>query len=372
MGLRMGESTGMMLALRAAAMPGIPYGPNPRVGCTILDAEGQPVTAGHHRGAGTPHAEAHALERAGDRARGGTAVVTLEPCTHTGRTGPCVDALLAAGVRRVVVGLPDPNPVAAGGADRLRAAGVDVEVLGLDDPVFGAELELLNRGWLHGLVHQRPYVTWKVATTLDGRVAAADRTSRWITGEEARAETHLLRSRVDTMLVGTGTALTDDPALTVREPDGSLAPGQPLRVVMGRRSLPDTAQLLTDGAAETLHLTTRDPHEALTTLFERGRREVLLEGGPTLVAAFLAADVIDEVVAYVAPVLLGAGPNLLGDLGIGTLGDARRLRLESVTRVGEDVRLVLRPHRRLTHLPDGSMWIPPASFADRDPEPGRA
>ncbi|MDP9822874.1 diaminohydroxyphosphoribosylaminopyrimidine deaminase/5-amino-6-(5-phosphoribosylamino)uracil reductase [Nocardioides massiliensis] len=367
---RMGEPTAMAMALRAASARGIPFGPNPRVGCTIIDAAGKIVAVGRHRGAGTPHAEVDALTEAGDRAHGGTAVVTLEPCTHTGRTGPCTEALLAAGVRRVVIGMPDPNPVAAGGARLLEEAGVDVVVLGEDDVTFGPQLALLNRGWTHGLVHGRPYVVWKTATTLDGRVAAADLTSRWITGDAARAEVHALRARIDTMLVGTGTALTDDPALTARDTDDELLPGQPLRVVMGRRPLPATARLLTDGAAETLTLTTRDPHEALATLFERGQREVLLEGGPTLAAAFLAAGLIDEVIAYVAPVLLGAGPHLLGDLGIGTLGDARRLSLQSVTRLEHDVRLVLRPYRRLPYLPDGREWFPANSLSDLDPELG--
>ncbi|MDP3892745.1 bifunctional diaminohydroxyphosphoribosylaminopyrimidine deaminase/5-amino-6-(5-phosphoribosylamino)uracil reductase RibD [Nocardioides sp.] len=336
------EKTAMRHALDAGTTPGLPFGPNPRVGCAVLDADGRLVAVGHHRGAGTPHAEVDALTRAGERAHGGTALVTLEPCTHTGRTGPCADALLAAGVRRVVVGMRDPNPVAAGGVDVLRAAGVEVDVLDAHLPLARA-IHAANRGWAHGLSHERPFVTWKTAGTLDGRAAAADGSSRWITGEPARAEVHALRARVDTVLVGTGTVLADDPALTVRSADGTAAPTQPLRAVMGERPVPAEARLLTDGAAETVHLTTRDPRTALATLFERGRREVLLEGGATLAAAFLAAGLVDEVVAYVAPALLGAGFPVLGDLGITTIDDALRLRLTDVARVGDDVRLVLHP-----------------------------
>jgi len=336
------ERDALAAALRAAATPGVPFGPNPRVGCAVLDPTDALVAVGHHRGAGTAHAEVDALEAAGERARGGTAVVTLEPCDHTGRTGPCTEALLAAGVRRVVVALRDPHPIAAGGAERLRAAGVDVVVLDPADPQ-AREAYALNRGWLHGLAHGRPFVTWKSATTLDGRVAAADGSSRWITGPEARADVHARRAEVDTMLIGTGTALTDDPALTVRDAAGAPADHQPLRVVAGHRPLPADARLLTDGLAETVQVESHDPAEVLAAIHERGRREVLLEGGPTLAAAFLRAGLVDEVVAYVAPALLGAGASGVGDLGVATLDAAVRFDLVEATALGGDVRLVLRP-----------------------------
>jgi len=336
------ERDAMERALLIAGVHGVP-GPNPRVGCVILDPEGRVLVEGYHRGAGTPHAEAHALARAeaaGIDVHGATAVVTLEPCNHTGRTGPCAQALLAAGVRRVVVAQSDPNPQAAGGARTLRDGGVEV-VVGVEAEAAAA----LNRAWTFAVTHGRPFVTWKFATTLDGRSAAADGTSRWISSRPARLDTHRLRAACDTMLVGTGTVLTDDPLLTVRDADDVPLPVQPLRAVMGLRSLPADARVL-NGDAQTLQIRTRSPREALATLHERERRHVFLEGGPTLAAAFVADGFVDEVVAYVAPVLLGAGRNAVGDLGITTIGDALRLRVTEVATVGDgadtNIRITLR------------------------------
>ena len=336
----------MSRALELAATPGVPLGPNPRVGCVILADDGRTVAEGHHRGAGTAHAEADALAQAGDNARGTTAVITLEPCNHTGRTGPCSDALVAAGVRRVVFAQGDPNPVAAGGAARLREAGVEVvEGLGREDA------RALNRVWTFAVEHGRPFVTWKFATTLDGRSAAADGTSRWVSGLASRRDTHRLRALCDVMLVGTNTVAVDDPRLTVRDDDDQEAQAQPLRVVMGERDL-DPSRRVFDDAAETLHLRTRDPERALAELFARDRQHVFLEGGPTLAAAFLDAGLIDEVVAYVAPLLLGAGQAAVGDLGITTMADALRLDVIDVTVLpaaedGQtDLRLTLTPRKR--------------------------
>ncbi len=319
------ETAAMRRALELAATPGVPLGPNPRVGCVLLADDGTVVGEGHHRGAGTDHAEVDALAAAGDAARGTTAVVTLEPCDHTGRTGPCTRALLRAGVRRVVHAVPDPNPVAAGGAATLRAQGVEVEAGLLAD-----EATELNRAWAHGVAHGRPFVTWKLATSLDGRSAAADGTSRWVSGRAARLDAHRLRARVDVMMVGTGTIAVDDPSLTARDGDGRDLAHQPLRVVVGERDLAPGRRVL-DDAAETLHVRTRDPHVALAELFARGRRHVLLEGGPTLAAAFVRAGLVDEVVCYLAPVLLGAGLPAVGELGIATVADALRLRVDDVT-----------------------------------------
>jgi diaminohydroxyphosphoribosylaminopyrimidine deaminase/5-amino-6-(5-phosphoribosylamino)uracil reductase len=337
------EQAAMSRALELAATPGVPLGPNPRVGCVILGDDGRTVAEGHHRGAGSPHAEADALANAGEAARGATAVVTLEPCNHTGRTGPCSEALVAAGVRRVVFAQGDPNPVAAGGAARLRAAGVEVvEGLGL------AEARALNRVWTFAVEHGRPFVTWKFATTLDGRSAAADGTSRWVSGLASRRDTHRLRALCDVMLVGANTVAVDDPRLTVRDDADRELPDQPLRVVMGEREL-DPGRRVFDDAAETLHLRTRDPHEALAELFARDRQHVFLEGGPTLAAAFLGAGLVDEVVAYVAPLLLGSGAAAVGDLGITTMAAALRLEVTDVTVLppaedGQtDVRITLTP-----------------------------
>ncbi len=337
------EAVAMARALDLARTPGLPLGPNPRVGCVLLDAEGRTVAEGHHRGAGTPHAEADALARAGERARGTTAVVTLEPCDHTGRTGPCSQALLRAGVTRVVYAVDDPHAVAHGGAETLRRGGVEVSAGLLAD-----EAAAVNRAWAFGLAHARPLVTWKTATTLDGRSAAADGTSRWISSTASRADAQQLRAACDTLLVGTGTVLADDPRLTARDADDvDLPPGQQLtRAVMGRRDVPAGSRVL-DGSAPTVLLATRDPHEALATLFEQGRRHVLLEGGPTLAAAFLTAGLVDEVVAYVAPLLLGGGRSAVGDLGIATLADALHLELRDVRTLVSgpqtDLRLTLVP-----------------------------
>jgi diaminohydroxyphosphoribosylaminopyrimidine deaminase / 5-amino-6-(5-phosphoribosylamino)uracil reductase len=327
---RQAELAAMTRALELAASPEVPVGPNPRVGCVLLGPDGTTVGEGRHRGAGTPHAEVDALARAGERARGATAVVTLEPCDHTGRTGPCTRALVTAGVARVVFAQADVNPEARGGADTLRSAGVDVE-----GGLLADEARELNREWTFAQLTGRPYVTWKLATTLDGRSAAADGTSRWVSSNPARRDTQRLRAACDAILVGTGTVLVDDPRLTVRDQDDADLPPdrQLLRVVMGLRELPADRRVL-DDAADTLLLRTRDPHEALAELHRRERRHVLLEGGPTLAAAFVQAGVVDEVVAYVAPMLLGAGLSAVGDLGIATIGDALPLEVTDVTTLG--------------------------------------
>jgi diaminohydroxyphosphoribosylaminopyrimidine deaminase/5-amino-6-(5-phosphoribosylamino)uracil reductase len=315
--------------------------PNPAVGAVVLGADGSTVGEGATAPPGGPHAEVAALAHAGERARGGTVVVTLEPCAHTGRTGPCADALIAAGVARVVVAVPEPTELAGGGADRLRAAGIDVEV-GVEQTE--AEDGALA-GWLTGVREHRPFVIWKVAATLDGRVAAADGSSRWITGDAARAAVHELRATCDAVVVGSGTVLADDPQLTVRDPGGHDLPRQPLRVVADRSGrVPATARVL-DDAAPTLVSRAADPAGLLAELFDRDVRRVLLEGGPTLAAAFLREGLVDEVRVHVAPRLLGAGRALVGDLGIGTIADALDLTLVEVTRLGGDVALRLRSTR---------------------------
>lgn len=315
--------------------------PNPAVGCVVLDRDGAVAGTGATAPPGGPHAERAALAEAGARAAGGTAVVTLEPCTHTGRTPPCVDALLDAGVASVHAALADPNPVAAGGLERLRAAGVAVTLGTLAGEVVRGPL----RGWLHRQRTGRPHVTWKVAATLDGRVAAADGSSRWITGPEARGEVHDLRRRMDAIVAGTGTVLTDDPALTARRPDGTLLDHQPLRVVVGHRDVPPGARLSARGAgeAETLHLRTRDPGEVLAELARRDTVDVLLEGGPSLAGAFVAAGAVDRVLVHLAPALLGAGAHALGAAGVGTIADIVRLQVDEVRRAGEDVVIDARP-----------------------------
>ncbi len=266
------ERTAMQRALELAATPGVPTGPNPRVGCVILADDGTEVAEGFHRGSGTPHAEADALSKAGDDARGATAVVTLEPCSHSGRTGPCAEALIAAGVRRVVFAQSDTNPVARGGGASLRAAGIEVEAGLLLD-----EARALNHAWTFAVEHGRPFVTWKFATTLDGRSAAADGTSRWVSSLAARRDTHRLRAECDAVLVGSHTVEVDDPELTVRDELDQPVARQPLRVVVGERSLAADRRIFND-RAETLQLRTRDPHEVLAALFARDCQHVVPRG----------------------------------------------------------------------------------------------
>ena len=337
------ERAAMRRALAIAATPGVPLGPNPRVGCVLLDPAGVEVAEGFHRGAGHPHAEVEALRALGGPATGLTAVVTLEPCNHTGRTGPCSQALLEAGVARVVYAQPDPNPVAAGGAETLAGAGVDVA-----SGLLLEEARAVNRAWTFAVDNGRPFVTWKFATSLDGRSAAADGSSRWVSNEAARRETHRLRSECDVVLAGTGTVLVDDPQLTVRDEVGEPLPldQQPLRAVMGLRDVPATSRVL-DDRAETVLLRTRDPRAALAELYARDRQHVFLEGGPRLAAAFLQADLVDEVVAYVAPMLVGGGVHAVEGLEIGTIADARRLDVVDVAVLGtgpdRNVRLTMTP-----------------------------
>ena len=352
------ETAAMRRAIALAATGLGTTSPNPLVGAVILSAHGDVVGEGAHIGGpGQPHAEVNALAHAGDTAHGGTAVVTLEPCSHHGRTGPCTEALMAAGITRVVYAVADPNPIAAGGAEALRSAGVDVE-----GGVLAYEATRINEAWLFAAAAGRPFVTWKYAASLDGRSAAADGTSRWISSDESRADVHQLRAAVDAVLVGTGTALADDPALTVRAADGVDAARQPWRVVVGRRRLRsgmrvegDRAILVTGSQtavggewAEVIRLSVAAGDgfplpDVLNVLFERGIRHVLLEGGPTLAGAFVQAGLVDRVVAYLAPVFLGAGASALGDAGVATLADAAAYDIDDVTRIGTDVRITARP-----------------------------
>jgi diaminohydroxyphosphoribosylaminopyrimidine deaminase/5-amino-6-(5-phosphoribosylamino)uracil reductase len=332
---------------RAIALAGRGLGttsPNPVVGCLLLGADGEVVGEGFHAYAGGPHAEIVALAQAGELARGGTAVVTLEPCNHTGRTGPCAQALIAAGIKRVVIAVDDPTPVAAGGAATLRSAGVQVET-----GVRRREAEQGNIAWLTAVRRVRPYVTWKFAATLDGRSAAADGTSQWITSAPARTDVHTLRSTVDAIIVGVGTVLADDPQLTVRDlRDGSLAIKQPLRVVVDSQGRTPEDARVRDAAAPTWIATSAevgagpdgrvDLYALLAELYARGVRNVLLEGGPTLAGAFLAAGLVDTVIGYVAPKLLGAGPPALVGAGVTTIGDAIELDLTDITQIGPDLR----------------------------------
>ncbi|MGH9056157.1 MAG: bifunctional diaminohydroxyphosphoribosylaminopyrimidine deaminase/5-amino-6-(5-phosphoribosylamino)uracil reductase RibD [Acidimicrobiales bacterium] len=301
--------------------------PNPWVGAVVVPEGGEPASEGATAPAGGPHAEAVALDLAGPLARGSTAYVTLEPCSHHGRTPPCADALVAAGVRRVVVGVLDPDPRVSGrGVERLRAAGVEVEV-----GVCEGEVAASLAPYLKHRTTGRPWVVLKLASTFDGRIAAPDGSSQWITGEQARADAHALRAESDAVLVGAGTVRADDPALTVR-----LAPGRdPLRVVLGHppagsKALP---ALTHDGGLEPL----------LAELGRRGVLQLLVEGGSRVAWSFHHERLVDQYVLYLAPALLGGddGVPLFAGPGAATLPAAWRGRVASLRRLGPDVRVDL-------------------------------
>src|SRR5690606_18216154 len=259
------------------------------------------------------------------------------PCNHTGRTGPCSEALVAAGIARVVYAVSDPGRVSAGGAARLRAGGVEV-IPG----VLAAEAAELLHVWLTAAARGRPWVTVKWASTLDGRAAAADGTSQWITGTAARQRVHEQRAASDVILVGTGTVFADDPALTARGDAGELLAHQPLPVVVGERPIPADAALRRHPAG-VLETGTRDLERVLAELDARGVRRVYVEGGPTLASAVIAAGLADEDAVYLAPALLGGDRLAVGELGITTIADARRLRIVSVEQLGEDLLVMARP-----------------------------
>jgi diaminohydroxyphosphoribosylaminopyrimidine deaminase / 5-amino-6-(5-phosphoribosylamino)uracil reductase len=311
-----------------------PSTPNPPVGAVILDTDGSVVGVGHTEPPGGAHAEVVALGQAGLRAAGGTAVVTLEPCNHTGRTGPCTEALIAAGVRAVVYAVADPNPLASGGHARLEEAGIAVQGgVGVDEVREGP-----LREWLFRQDRGRPMVTAKFAASIDGRIAAPDGTSQWITGSAARERVHDERAQIDAIVVGTGTVLSDNPSLTARYPDGSLREHQPLRVIVGRREIPADAKIF-DSSARTEQFTEHDPARVIEKL--GGLTNVQIEGGATLLGAFFAAGLVDRVQAYLAPLVIGGGAPAVVDPSVLTLAAARRFSTDSVETLGDDVLLTL-------------------------------
>lgn len=347
------ETRAMEHALRAALQG--PRGANPLVGAVVVGPDGQDLVTGYHRGAGTAHAEADAIAQAaaaGLDLSGCTMVVTLEPCNHVGRTGPCTEAIIAAGITDVVYAVDDPHDPAAGGAATLRAAGVRVR------SGLGAEEALdLNRQWFEAVAAKRPFVTLHIAQTLDARIAAEDGTSQWISSPESLADNHGIRSRIDAILVGTQTVLVDNPRLTARDASGNPAPKQPVRAVMGLRGIPEDAAIQGDDGLA-MHLPTRDPREALSMLYDAGTRHVMVEGGSSILSSFLAAGLVDELIVYLAPTLLGSGTPSLNGLGITSLPDAQQWEWDpadggAVRTLGRDLRLHLRPQRKvaLDHQP---------------------
>jgi diaminohydroxyphosphoribosylaminopyrimidine deaminase/5-amino-6-(5-phosphoribosylamino)uracil reductase len=350
----------MARALRLAGRGAYTTRPNPMVGCVIARGD-EVVGEGYHQRKGGPHAEVFALDAAGERAKGATAYVTLEPCSHVGATPPCVDALVAAGVTRVVAAMRDPNPhVDGNGFAKLQAAGIAVE-----SGLMEAQARELNRGFLSRIGRGRPWVRVKLAASIDGRSATASGDSKWISGEASRRDVHHWRARAGAILTGAGTVLIDDPHLTVRLDDGAeFVP--PLRVVLDPGLATVARGHVREGGAPTLYLHAPDakpPRDVridhavapvqggrfdlaavLRLLGERGINEVQVEAGATLAGGFLADGLVDELLLYVAPVMLGerARP-LFEGLHIDAMTERLRMRIVESRRIGGDVRVLLRP-----------------------------
>ena len=314
------------------ALLGPAYGVNPQVGAIILDKDLNIIAEGWHKGAGTPHAEVDALSKLPTGVpEGATAVVTLEPCNHTGRTGPCAVALVEAGISRVVYASKDPGNESANGAKTLADAGVEVIQGVLED-----EADQQSVVWLTAMKKQRPYITLKWAQTLDGRSAASDKTSKWISGSVSREDVHLRRSQLDAILVGTGTVKYDNPDLTARKPDGSRYEHQPLRVVVGNSEL-DQALRVFNEDAPTVQLRTHDVKDVVARLWDRGMRHILVEGGAELASEFISLGLFDEILIYQAPLLAGGTNVAVTDIGISTMKDAVALEFVEIKQLGADV-----------------------------------
>ncbi len=324
--MRFAPSELMTMAIAAGEKARFLAPPNPWVGALVVSAAGVIVAEGHTQVPGESHAEVEALRRAGDAARGATMVVTLEPCCHVGRTGPCVEAIIAAGVARVIVGTLDPDSRASGqGIERLRAAGVEVEV-GVEGDLVRAQLA----SYIWHRVTGRPYVVVKFASTLDGIVAMADGSSQWITGPEARRDAHVLRAQSQAVLVGAGTVRSDDPSLTARLDDIVV---EPLRVVLGRAPEEAKVRPCLEMSGDLGHVL--DELGGLDVL------QLLVEGGPTTTSAFIAAGLVNHVVWYQAPAFAGAQGTrgALQLLQTPTIDALRRGRVVDVRRIGEDIRI---------------------------------
>ena len=307
-------------------------GSNPIVGAVVVSPAGVIIGEGFHKSG--PHAEVVALEQAGQSAKGATLFVTLEPCNHQGKTGPCTEAIIKAGITKVVYAVRDPNPLASGGAKALETAGIEV--------VFNsevAEIAQSNRAWLHKIKSNRPYFIWKIATTLDGRTAAIDGSSKWITGPESRAEVSQLRSESSAILIGTATALADNPNLIPRDIE-TTRETNPVRIVMGLREIPSDFNLNND-AAETIFLRSHDFSELLMLCVERDFSQVFVESGSELGTALLKAGLIDELVIFQAASLLGSGLSFIGDLGATNIKEKMDFLIRDVAQFGNDLKITL-------------------------------
>lgn len=307
--------------------------PNPIVGAVIVSASGEVIGEGFH--AGGDHAEVVALLDSAERrisTVGSTMFVSLEPCNHTGKRPPCTKAILEAGIVRVVYAVTDPNPVAMGGGQYLRSHGVEVI-----SHILEVESAFENRAWLHKISKNRPYITWKIASTFDGFTAALDGTSKWITSEESREAVQKMRAESDAILVGTGTALVDNPSLIPREDMR-----RPLRIVMGERKIPADSKLF-DGNAETLILPSRDIGLFIEKANDIGLNSIFMETGATLGTAFLNAGLVDEIRWFQAPILFGTGKRAVGDLHVKTLSEGLNYAISRSEMIGPDIYTILIP-----------------------------
>ncbi|WP_243854812.1 bifunctional diaminohydroxyphosphoribosylaminopyrimidine deaminase/5-amino-6-(5-phosphoribosylamino)uracil reductase RibD [Canibacter zhoujuaniae] len=336
--------------------------PNPQVGCVLVDAAGRIVAEGWHLGSGTPHAEIAALAAAQTRGVTDfselTAVVTLEPCNHTGRTGPCVAALKAVRIGAVAFGSTDPGALSGGGAGALAAAGIPVKA-----GVGKLSTDVLRSDWLRRVgggskasnstgaagaaALSRPYTIAKWAQTVDGRAAASDGSSQWITGAAARADVHLRRAAADAIAVGTGTVLADDPSLTARAVNGELlvpAREQPRPVIFGKREIPAAARVNSHPAGAPIRKNGTDLVKDLNELKAQGINTLFVEGGPTLISALLALNLVDECLVYIAPALLGGKRHAIGDIGVESIAEIKRFSAVETRQLGDDllVRLVMK------------------------------
>jgi len=302
--------------------------PNPIVGAVITTATGEFISEGFHQGG--DHAEVIALNATKEIPAGSILYVTLEPCNHQGKTPPCVDAIVKSGIKKVVYAVSDPNPAAAGGAERLRAAGIEVQ-----SGIGEEEARLINRAWLTKMELGRPHITWKIASTMDGKVAASDGSSKWITGEFARTDVAQMRSQVDAIVTSTSTVIADDPLMT------SKGFGKdPVRIVMGTTEIKAGAQIFND-LAETVLVKSRNLKELITLANERGFNQLLIESGPTFGTALLRENLIDEIVLFQAPTLFGSGTPAIGDLGITNISGRLDFEISDVEMFGSDLKLTL-------------------------------
>lgn len=303
--------------------------PNPIVGALIVDESGYVIAQDFHDGG--LHAEAKVIKKVGKIPKGATLITTLEPCNHHGKTPPCSELIIDSGIRKVVYSVSDQNLVAKGGADRLKSAGI--EVVG---GVLKERVSHSNRFWLNKIANHRPYFIWKIGMTLDGKISAQDGSSKWITSEASRMQVSKLRGQSDLILIGTGTALADNPSLNSKEENAN----QPKRLVMGNRVIPNTHNL-NDGTAPTFFLQSHKISDLLDLLEKLEVNQVLVESGATLGTFLIKSDVVDEIHIYLNPSLLGTGQSFIGDLGINSLENRINFKIYSSEIVDTDLKIIL-------------------------------